>query len=186
MTDLALPPAPPSALPSACSSAVPSAGSSVVHAGAQVRVAPVGLAHLGALEALWSRCSPATRSRRFLGALARPSWLVGGGPALRAPRLDLGAWAGDDLIGVGSVVSDGADVWEAALLVEDAWQQRGVGSRLTGALVAAATRHGVRRVVLTTPGDALAVARLVERYAARWELVWSGSGVLEYHADLVA
>jgi GNAT superfamily N-acetyltransferase len=166
MTDLALPP--------------------VLGSAAHVHVRPVGLADLAALEALWSRCSPDTRSRRFLGALARPSWLVGGGPALTAPRLDLGAWIGVDLIGVASVVSDGADVWEVALLVEDAWQQRGVGSRLTADLVATATRHGVPRVVLTTPGDAQAVARLVERYATRWDLVWSGSGVLEYHADLVA
>lgn len=166
VTDLALPP--------------------VLRPGAHLRVGPVGLRDLDAVEALWDRCSLDTRSRRFLGALARASWLVGGGPALSAPRLDLGAWVGDDLVGVGSVVSDGADAWEVALLVEDAWQQQGIGARLTEELVAAASRRGVRRVVLTTPGDAVAVVRLVERYAARWELVWSGSGVLEYHADLAA
>ena len=164
MTDLALPPA------------------HLGHAG--VRVAPVGPSDAAALEGLWARCSPDTLGRRFLGAPARASWLVGGGPALAAPRLDLGAWVGEDLVGVGSLVSDHAGTWEAALLVEDAWQQCGVGSRLTDALVAAAPLHGVRRVVLTTPGDTVAVVRLVRRYAARWDLVWSGGGVLEYHADL--
>lgn len=139
---------------------------------------------LAALEELWCRCSPATLSRRFLGGLAHPSWLVGGGPSLGTPRIDLGAWLDDDLVGVGSLVRDRTGEWEAALLVEDVWQRRGIGSRLTEQLVREGRASGVRALVLTTPADSVAVHALVRRYAAASELTWQGSGVAEYRVAL--
>jgi GNAT superfamily N-acetyltransferase len=149
----------------------------------------VVVSDLGAVEGMWRRCGEETRARRFLGGRGEASWLLGVRTTRAVPRVemrvDLGAWVGRDLVGLGSMVCAGGGVWELAMVVEDAWQGRGVGGRLADGLLAEATAYGVRSVTLTTPVDAPAVIRLLRPRVATVRLVWCGSGVAEYRADLV-
>lgn len=52
---------------------------------------------------------------------------------------------------------------EAAVVVADAWQGRGVGSRLVGALAEAATRSGVDRWRVVRLSENVAAARVFEK-----------------------
>jgi GNAT superfamily N-acetyltransferase len=147
-----------------------------------LRVRPVDHRDLPAVEVMWAGCSEETRARRFLGGRGEARWLLGLGPGPDLPRVDLGAWEGERLVGVASLVGDGAGAWEPAMIVEDDRQGRGVGGRLADSLLRAATAYGVRELELTTSADSEAVLRLLRRRAASWSLVWRGSGIAEYRA----
>jgi GNAT superfamily N-acetyltransferase len=105
-------------------------------------------------------------------------------PGIDLPRIDLGAWCASHLVGVGSLVCDGTGTWEAAMLVEDAWQHRGVGGRLADGLVQLAGERGVDTVTLSAQVDSMPVVRLLRRRALRLAVTWQGSGVVEYRAEL--
>jgi acetyltransferase len=63
---------------------------------------------------------------------------------------------GETLLGVARYVLDeDNESAEFAIVVADAWQGRGIGSRLLGKLVDVARRHGIKRLY----GDILAVNR---------------------------
>lgn len=63
---------------------------------------------------------------------------------------------GETLLGVARYVLDkDNESAEFAIVVADAWQGRGIGSRLLGKLIEAARRHGVKRLY----GDILAMNR---------------------------
>ncbi len=150
--------------------------------GVPLRVRPVDDRDLRAVELMWARCSEETRSRRFLGGRSEARWLLGLGPGPDLPRVDLGAWEGERLVGLASLVSDGAGAWEPAMVVVDERQGQGVGGRLADALLRAGTSYGVRELQLTTSSDSDAVVRLLRRRASSWSLEWRGSGVAEYRA----
>jgi len=95
--------------------------------GVSVELRPGVEADEAALAALQQRCSDETLSHRFLGrqvSLAH-AWqsydVVAVGPA-------------GELVGVGSLRQDGHEA-EVALLVEDAWQRKGVGTAILRRLV---------------------------------------------------
>ena len=75
---------------------------------------------------------------------------------------------------------------EAAIVVGDPWQGRGVGSELASALADEARRLGVRRFTATTGADNLPAQRLMEKLTDRLERRHAGGGVSELVLDLAA
>ncbi|MFJ8966991.1 GNAT family N-acetyltransferase [Lentzea sp. NPDC102401] len=85
-----------------------------------------------ALQRMLARCSARSLHQRF-GTAAPALRTFTESLVRRENAIGLGSWRGDDLIGVGSVHFH-EDRPEFAILVEDAWQRRGVGAHLVRAM----------------------------------------------------
>ncbi len=131
--------------------------------GAELKIRPASSADLGALMEMHGRCGEHTLYRRYLAGtkgptrqqlarLTRPSR----GTALVAEEPDGRIVAMANLIGEGEMA-------EAALLVEDRWQRRGIGTGLLRSLLAMAQPSGFRAVVLHTHADNEPMLRTVRR-----------------------
>jgi GNAT superfamily N-acetyltransferase len=101
------------------------------------RLAPSDVDELVAMHA---RCSPRTRYARWHGHTKRfpPSYLT----RLMHEDVALLARRDGEVIGLASAAQVSPDTWEIGLLVEDAWQHRGVGGQLLTEIVALARRDG--------------------------------------------
>lgn len=76
----------------------------------------------------------------------------------------VGGWRGETLRAVGELHrGPGAPEAEAAITVEPAWQNRGVGGELLRRLVTAARNRGVRRVRLFCLADNARIRRIAAR-----------------------
>jgi GNAT superfamily N-acetyltransferase len=107
-----------------------------------VPTVPLEVADSDAAVAMLRRCSGATLRRRFHGVtdgvryIARPIESGSG-------ESGYGAWMDGRCVGIASLhPSDQANA-EMAVLVEDDWQQRGIGTALVMALVADARQRGL-------------------------------------------
>lgn len=111
-------------------------------------------ADLSRLTALHRRCTPGTLHRRFHTAVpVVPERLV------RQMLLPEGGWSvvaelGPDLVGVASTGPLSCTDLEVGVLVEDAHQGRGIGTRLLRHVAAEAAGRGYRSMLcLTEPGN---------------------------------
>ena len=75
---------------------------------------------------------------------------------------------------------------EAAIVVGDDWQGRGLGSLLAAQLAACAREHGIERFTATMASDNVPAHRLMEKLARGLEAHHAGAGVDELTLDLVA
>ncbi|WP_153427289.1 GNAT family N-acetyltransferase [Streptomyces alkaliphilus] len=115
---------------------------------AGLTIAPAGPEDLPAARALHERCSAETLARRYHGPVGEADRYLAHLLSPRhghsfAARTTEGA-----VVALGHLLWDGEDT-EVALLVEDAWQRRGVGSAVLGELLAGAramNRPGVYAV----------------------------------------
>lgn len=110
-----------------------------------------------AAAGLHARCSVRTLEQRYRGPAADADAYL---PHLLAPHFgqSLAAWSAPGrMVALGHTLWDG-DEAEVALLVEDAWQRRGVGAGLLRRLVSVAGRTGRTRVyaVAQPPGTGMA------------------------------
>ncbi|WP_332107846.1 GNAT family N-acetyltransferase [Phytohabitans flavus] len=109
------------------------------------------------------RCTPLVRYRRYLTGSTVPS-------AARLERLldpghgvTLVALAADDrVVATATLVAEG-EIGEIALLVEDAWQRRGIGTALLRRLVAHGERAGYAALVAHTHADNTAMLATLRR-----------------------
>lgn len=104
---------------------------------------------LAAALALHARCSPETLDRRYHGPVADADRYLA---HLLGPRFGRSLAvqnASGRLVALGHLLWDG-DENEVALLVEDAWQRRGVGTALLRGLVELATEAGRNSVYAVT------------------------------------
>ena len=93
------------------------------------RIIPIGPGQLARTAAMHRRCSPQTLWSRYHRAMDDPSTYV---PTLlsRPGSVHLAALGTTGcIVAVGHLMPDHTAV-EAALLVEDSWQSRGIGTRL--------------------------------------------------------
>jgi GNAT superfamily N-acetyltransferase len=118
------------------------------------------------LVAMFERCSPASRYRRFLAPLAHfPAShltdVVRSSPIRRSWVVD--DFATGDVVGVGSWFRNAEDTAELGLLVEDAWQRQGHGTALLDTLVESARHAGVTTFVAHSLADSRHVHRMLRR-----------------------
>lgn len=118
------------------------------------------------LVAMFERCSPASRHGRFLAPVRHfpASHLV---DVVRSSPIRR-SWVVDDLdlgrvVGVGSWFRNAEATAELGLLIEDACQRHGLGTRLLDELVASARHAGITELV----GHTLAESRHVHRMLRR-------------------
>jgi RimJ/RimL family protein N-acetyltransferase len=92
------------------------------------------------------------------------------------------------LIGVARFVRlhDDPEAAEAAIVVADDWQGRGVGSLLARDLAARARGLGIKRFTATIGGDNVPAHRLLHKLNAHLERRAQGHGVSELVLDLAA
>jgi RimJ/RimL family protein N-acetyltransferase len=133
---------------------------------------PVTLRHIRpedepALTALYERLSPESSYQRFFTVMRRlpPDWvhiLANVDYDRRMAIVALGP--GGELIGVARYAYD-ERVREAeiAIVVEDRWQGRGLGTRLLGELVGYAEGRGIRRFRAFVLADNLRMLNLIRR-----------------------
>ncbi|MFF4159780.1 GNAT family N-acetyltransferase [Streptomyces sp. NPDC001678] len=117
--------------------------------GGEITVRRACAGDLAAAREMHERCSPATLSQRYHGPVGDADRYL---HHLLSPRFGrtLAAYtATGRLVALGHLLWDG-DETEVALLVEDAWQRRGVGGQLLGRLAAMATEAGCESVYAVT------------------------------------
>jgi RimJ/RimL family protein N-acetyltransferase len=83
-------------------------------------------------------------------------------------------------------LADDPTAAEAAIVVADDWQRRGVGSQLAEQLADEARRLGIRRFTATMSSDNVAAHRLMRRLTNHLERHEAGHGVSELVLDLAA
>ncbi|MFC0003963.1 GNAT family N-acetyltransferase [Micromonospora siamensis] len=139
--------------------------------GTEVVVRPATAEDLPAVVELHERCSPRSRQRRYLGGAGSPS------PARLRRLLDpargltLLATAGsggatEPVVAMANLLGEG-DEAEAALLVRDDWQRRGLGSALLRRLLGHADRAGTAAVLLHVQAENEPMLRTVRRLGRR-------------------
>ncbi|MBB5872496.1 GNAT superfamily N-acetyltransferase [Allocatelliglobosispora scoriae] len=117
---------------------------------------------LDAIEAMHKRCSAESRYRRYLSASRGPS-RAQLARLLDAPRgATLVAERGEEIIAVANLVGEGA-IAEVALLVEDAWQRRAIGTTLLRRVRALAEPAGYEAIMLHTHSDNGPLLRTIRR-----------------------
>jgi GNAT superfamily N-acetyltransferase len=123
---------------------------------AEIILATAAVEDMSAVLAMLARCSRRTLFHRFHGpsdGVVYTRRLFDDHPH----RETLLAWNGSVCVGVASLACDAQGVGHLGVLVEDAWQRRRVGTRLTAALVDGAAARGVS----TLRADILAQDRFI-------------------------
>ncbi|WP_443230929.1 GNAT family N-acetyltransferase [Streptomyces sp. 2A115] len=108
----------------------------------ELEIHALDLRQVDAAVAMHERCSPQTILNRYLQPVPRSGPYVRKLLGTRGGRSFAAVTADARMIGLAHLLPDGDGSCEAALLVEDAHQRRGVGRRLLGALVGAAADAG--------------------------------------------
>ncbi|WP_250006054.1 GNAT family N-acetyltransferase [Actinoplanes sp. M2I2] len=144
--------------------------------GAELVLRAATIDDLDAVRDLHARGSAASLQRRYLGSgvpsdarLARLLEPAGGGRTLLA-------LAGDRVVAMGNLLAEG-DLGEIAMLVDDDWQRRGVGTALLRRLYAYAEQSRFAALVAHTAADNVAMLRTLRRL---------GGGAAERDGTLVS
>ncbi|KUL49660.1 acetyltransferase [Streptomyces sp. NRRL F-4489] len=117
--------------------------------GNEITVRRAGPGDLAAARAMHQRCSTGTLDRRYHGPVADADRYLGHLLSPRFGRTLAAETASGRLVALGHLLWDG-DETEVALLVEDAWQHRGIGTELLRRLVAMAEEAGSESVYAVT------------------------------------
>ena len=135
--------------------------------GTEVVLRPIRSEDAPALTRLYDRLSPESAYQRFFAVMRRlpPDWariLADVDHDRRAAIVALGP--GGELVGVArySVLVDPGEA-EIALVVEDAWQGRGLGTILLAALLEHAESRGIPRFLAYVLADNHRMVRLIGR-----------------------
>lgn len=137
--------------------------------GSEVMLRAATAADAPLVAALHARCSPQTRSLRSLPtrpvlAAAVLQELIGadGSTSMLAVTPDGGA-----AVGLANLIRRTPDTAEVALLVEDAWQGRGVGTALARKMVELARSDQITEIVATSQVGNGALTRVLRRAGLR-------------------
>ena len=125
------------------------------------------IADADAVVAMHDRCSQESRAQRYHVPMARLSRRTARQLCAPIGGASVLALVGDTVVGMATVApwdelgDDGQTVMEAAVLVEDGWQGRGLGTALVRRTVAAARAAGADRVVWVVQQGNTAMLRTV-------------------------
>jgi GNAT superfamily N-acetyltransferase len=117
--------------------------------GNEITVRRADPADQAAARAMHDRCSERTLGLRYHGPVADADRYLGHLLSPRFGRTLAATTASGKLVALGHLLWDG-DETEVALLIEDEWQRRGIGSELLGRLVAMAVEAGCDSVYAVT------------------------------------
>lgn len=117
--------------------------------GNEITVRRADRSDLAAARAMHDRCSPGTLSLRYHGPVGDADRYLDHLLSPRFGRTLAVQTASGKLVALGHLLWDG-DETEVALLVEDAWQRRGIGAELLGRLVQLAEEAGCESVYAVT------------------------------------
>lgn len=119
--------------------------------GATVRLRPIGPGDVPALHALHGRCSPDTRRMRYFSAMPRLAPRVVEVLCDADRGLTLVAEVGGRLVGMANLMyAPEPGVGEMAFLIEDSWQNRGLGTATACRLMEIARDWGMAEVRAST------------------------------------
>ncbi|MFI0153825.1 GNAT family N-acetyltransferase [Streptomyces lydicus] len=117
--------------------------------GNEITVRRADTSDLAAAREMHDRCSPRTLALRYHGPVGDADRYLGHLLSPRFGRTLAVETASGRLVALGHLLWDG-DETEVALLVEDTWQQRGIGAELLRRLVAMADEAGCESVYAIT------------------------------------
>ncbi|MEV8123298.1 GNAT family N-acetyltransferase [Streptomyces sp. NPDC085944] len=117
--------------------------------GSDITVRRADTRDVPAAKAMHERCSARTLGLRYHGPVGDADRYLGHLLSPRFGRTLAVQTASGRIVGLGHLLWDG-DETEVALLVEDAWQRRGIGGELLGRLVAMAAETGCESVYAVT------------------------------------
>ncbi len=128
------------------------------------------------LERLLGRLSPNSVYRRFFSPVVRIDQFKASLLTTdRYERDSIAALEGGEVVGLAQysrrVGSHEADM---AIVVADAWQRQGLGTRLVAALADRAAAHGITAFAVSIQGDNPAAIRLLKRLAPGARLMFAG------------
>ncbi|WP_245238271.1 GNAT family N-acetyltransferase [Streptomyces roseochromogenus] len=117
--------------------------------GNDITVRRVDTSDVAAAKAMHERCSPRTLGLRYHGPVSDADRYLNHLLSPRFGRTLAAQTASGRIVGLGHLLWDG-DETEVALLIEDDWQQRGIGGELLGRLVALAVEARCESVYAVT------------------------------------
>ncbi|MGW2648480.1 GNAT family N-acetyltransferase [Streptomyces sp. NPDC001393] len=117
--------------------------------GNDITVRRADTADVAAARAMHERCSPRTLGMRYHGPVGDADRYLNHLLSPRFGRTLAAQTTSGRIVGLGHLLWDG-DETEVALLIEDDWQQRGIGGELLGRLVAMAVEAGCESVYAVT------------------------------------
>jgi GNAT superfamily N-acetyltransferase len=131
--------------------------------------------------AMLARCSRASLFHRFHGFTDGVAYF---GTLRRDRPLDqtLLAWCGSACVGVADLAVSATGTLDLGVLVEDAWQRRGIGTRLTASLLDNARANSATTVHADVLGDNRFILRALGRIGPL--TVTIDSGILSIDIDL--
>jgi GNAT superfamily N-acetyltransferase len=118
-------------------------------AGNAITVRRADVSDLEDAKSMHERCSPRTLSMRYHGPIGDADRYLNHLLSPRFGRTLAVKTASGRIVGLGHLLWDG-DETEIALLIEDDWQRRGIGSELLGRLVTMAVEAGCESVYAVT------------------------------------
>jgi GNAT superfamily N-acetyltransferase len=140
----------------------------------EVRVRRPTASDAGAVVEMLGRCSRATLFHRFHGFTDGADYF---GALLRDGPVDQTflAWYASRCVGVATLGVDTKEVSDLGVLIEDAWQRRGIGTWLVASLLAHARAKGATTVHADVLGDDLFILKALRRIGPLTVAVECGS-----------
>jgi RimJ/RimL family protein N-acetyltransferase len=145
----------------------------------ELTVREIALDDVERLHRMFTRLSADTVYRRFFSPVTEPRrsalvWLA----AVDHDRRDaLVALDGDEIVAVARYDSrPGAGTAEVAVTVEDAWQHRGIGGRLTKRLARRAVDHGIESFTASVLAENRPALGLLRKLSPDAEVHFEGGG----------
>jgi GNAT superfamily N-acetyltransferase len=142
-------------------------------------VREIGLHDVDRLQRMFTRLSADTVYHRFFSPIVEPRrsalvWLT----AVDHDRRDaLVALDGDEIVAVARYDGEpGAGTAEVAVTVEDAWQHRGIGRRLTARLARRAVDHGIESFTASVLADNRSALGLLRKLSPDASVHFEGGG----------
>jgi L-amino acid N-acyltransferase YncA len=136
---------------------------------------PGTVADADAVVAMHERCSQESRAQRYHVPMARLSRRTARSLCAPTGGATVLACVGDAVVGMATVAPwDEPEVMEAAVLVEDGWQGRGLGTTLLREAIDAARSGGADRLVCIVQQGNTAMLRTVAATRLRARVVSSG------------
>jgi len=128
----------------------------------EVRVRRPTASDAGAVVEMLGRCSRATLFHRFHGFTDGADYF---GALLRDGPVDQTflAWYESRCVGVATLGVGATEVSDLGVLIEDAWQRRGIGAWLVASLLAHARARGATTVHADVLGDDLFILKALRR-----------------------